>query len=181
MDKVSLPIVEVKHTKLFKWGICLWILGILMIIYLLSFNIKNEIFRGFIAILSMIFLIIVPIFIGIRRTIIKEYLEIGQLILDSSIMTVIINEQKDEYKLSDLKNIKLNYTNVAGIPIDRGVGLTEGINNYFEFDFQDSHYKYWILIKNYTWLRILNDFIHNNQLNIDLYKSDKKVSRLIIY
>jgi hypothetical protein len=91
-----------------------------------------------------------------------------------------MNGQKDEYRLSELKNIRLYYNNVADMPIGRGPAVTEGINNFFKFDFNEVHYQYKIFIKNYTWLRLFENFVHTCQINVELYKRDIKVNTLII-
>lgn len=65
------------------------------------------------------------------------------------------------------------------MPIGRGPAVTEGINNFFKFDFNEAHYQYEIFIKNYSWLRIFENFVHTYQITIELYKHGRKVNTLI--
>lgn len=174
MNTISLPIVEVQHTKTYRLAIGLWITGLLLLIYLLNFKINDERLRLGILIISMVFVIIIPIFAGIRRTMIKEYKEIGLFLINQDCLTISYSDKKEEYKFFDLKNIRLDCSAVAGSQIGRGVGLTDGINNYFHFDFNKDYFQYIILVKNYTCLRILDDLIYNSGLNIELFRYGKK-------
>lgn len=178
MNTVNLPIVEIQHSKTYKFGISLWIIGLLLLIYSIYFKISDETLRLVILIISMILVIVVPIFVGIRRTMIKEYKEIGFFLLNKDCLIISYSDKKEEYNFSDLKNIRLDCSAVAGSQIGRGVGLTDGINNYFHFDFNNNHFQYRILVKNYTCLRILDDLIYNSGLNIELFRYGKKVNRL---
>ena len=104
MNTVSLPIVKVERNKITKIGICLWIFGWLFMIYLLNSKIDFGGFRTVSVIMAMFLIVVVPITIAIRRTIVKEYKEIGLFILKNESLTIICNDKNVEYKFSDLKN-----------------------------------------------------------------------------
>jgi hypothetical protein len=179
MNTISLSIVEIQHTKIYKIGTGLWIISILLLIYTLYFKINNELLRLVISIISLIFVIIIPIFIGIRRTLIKEYKEIGLFFINQDYLTIMFPDKNIEYKFSNLNNIKIDFNAVAGRQFIRAVGLTEGINNFFHFDFNNEHFQYRLLIKNITYLRFLDNILHDSGLNIEILRYGKKVNRLI--
>ncbi|MGE0079207.1 MAG: hypothetical protein AB7S48_15215 [Bacteroidales bacterium] len=170
MKPIKLKLVEKRDKKIDKFIVLISFTVITpTIIFLIGIIGINELQKE---VLNILFLIIFALTFTVLLFI-KDYKEIGNIIISNESIKIISDNKENTFPLEKLDGLKIELNETATDQIGK-ISRAKGINNYFKFIFDQTQYEYMFYIDNRfqfnhlsTFLKLLRLRINTKTKNID--------------